>query len=162
MEQLTSQLIKNQHTLFLTGYLGESEALFVRMQTPKLKVLLIEDSPLLSERIMELLSEMEGIISVGTVATELTAIQAINEHTPDVLLLDLRLKEGTGFSVMRHVKHITGKRPAVIVITNYALPQYRREAEALGARFFLDKSQEFDLIPAMLATLQVEQSAINN
>jgi len=123
----------------------------------ELKVLLVEDSPLLSERMMELLSEMEGIVSVGAVSTESAAISAIDAQNPDVILLDLRLKEGTGFSVMRYLKQVS-KQPVVIVITNYALPQYRREAEALGARFFLDKSQEFDLIPAMLATLQIEQA----
>jgi CheY-like chemotaxis protein len=101
---------------------------------------------------------MEGIVSVGAVSTESAAINAVDTQQPDVVLLDLRLKEGTGFSVMRHLKHVS-KQPVVIVITNYALPQYRREAEALGARFFLDKSQEFDLIPAMLATLQIEQTA---
>jgi len=123
----------------------------------ELKVLLVEDSPLLSDRMMELLSEMEGIVSVGAVTTESAAIEAIDQKSPDVVLLDLRLKEGTGFSVMRHVKHAS-KQPTIIVITNYALPQYRREAEALGARFFLDKSQEFDLVPAMLATLQIEDT----
>src|SRR5690349_12200851 len=101
----------------------------------ELKILLVEDSPLLSDRIMELLSGMEGIVPMGAVATESAAIQAIDQQKPDVILLDLRLKEGTGFSVMRHVRH-AGKQPVVIVITNYALPQYRREAEALGARFF--------------------------
>ncbi|MES1196966.1 MAG: response regulator [Steroidobacter sp.] len=132
----------------------ESVAILMR----ELKILLIEDSPLLSERIMELLSGMEGIVSMGAVSTEAAAIEAINQQKPDVILLDLRLKEGTGFSVMRQVRHAT-KQPVIIVITNYSLPQYRREAEALGARFFLDKSQEFDLIPAMLATLQIEQNA---
>jgi len=138
---------------------GESalESVAILMSERELKVLLIEDSPLLSDRIMELLSDMEGIISCGAVATESAAIEAIDLQSPDVILLDLRLKEGTGFSVMRHVKH-TSKPPIVIVVTNYALPQYRKEAEALGARFFLDKSQEFDLIPAMLATLQIEQN----
>jgi len=124
----------------------------------ELKVLLVEDSPLLSERMMELMSGMDGIVSVGAVATESAAINAIDQQQPDVILLDLRLKEGTGFSVMRHLKQVS-KQPIVIVVTNYSLPQYRREAEALGARFFLDKSQEFDLIPAMLATLQIEQTA---
>lgn len=121
-----------------------------------LKVLLVEDSSLLSERMMEILSDIEGIESVGAVATETAAIDAINQKQPDVILLDLRLKEGTGFSVMRHLKHIH-KQPIIIVVTNYALPQYRVEAEALGAQYFLDKSQQFDAIPAVLTALQNEQ-----
>ena len=128
-----------------------------------LKVLLIEDSSLLSDRIMELLSDMEGIVSMGVVTTESAAIETINAKQPDVILLDLRLKEGTGFSVMRHVKRLhQQKQPVVIVITNYSLPQYRVEAKALGAHLFLDKSQEFDSIPSVLAALQAESTIEKN
>ena len=126
------------------------------MQERDLKVLLVEDSPLLSERILELLSDMNGVVTTGTATTESAAIQAVSENVPDVILLDLHLKQGTGFSVMRQLKRMTSKFPIIIVITNYVLPQYRREAEALGARFFLDKSQDFDLIPATLETLKME------
>jgi DNA-binding NarL/FixJ family response regulator len=121
-----------------------------------LKVLLVEDSQLLSERLLELMSDIDGVTPLGAVTTEAAAIEAINTQHPHAILLDLRLKEGTGFGVMRHINTMP-TRPAVVVITNYALPQYRKQAELLGARFFLDKSQEFDRIPATLELLHKEQ-----
>lgn len=121
-----------------------------------LKVLLVEDSQLLHDRLMELMSGIDGVEPIGTATTEAEAISAIDAGHPDAILLDLRLKEGTGFGVMRHINS-KDVRPAVVVITNYALPQYRKQAEMLGARFFLDKTKEFEQIPDTLELLHREQ-----
>ncbi len=127
------------------------------MNNPEsLKVLLVEDSKLISERLLELMSDIEGVTPIGVVTTEAAAINTIGALRPDAILLDLHLKEGTGFGVLRHINTIMA-RPAVVVITNYALPQYRKQAEILGARFFLDKTQEFDRIPETLELLRKEQ-----
>ncbi len=121
-----------------------------------LKVLLVEDSQLLHDRLMELMSDIDGIEPIGTVTTEADAISAIENQHPNAILLDLRLKEGTGFGVLRHINSME-VRPSVVVITNYALPQYRKQAEILGARFFLDKTQDFEQIPDTLELLRREQ-----
>lgn len=128
------------------------------MAEQDLKVLLVEDSQLLSDRLLELMSDISGVTSIGAVTTEADAVHAIDTRHPNAILLDLRLKEGTGFGVMRYINTMKA-RPAVVVITNYALPQYRKQAEALGARFFLDKTQEFDRIPETLAVLRKELMA---
>lgn len=129
----------------------------VEMIAADFRVLLVEDSKLLSERLLELMSDLDGIETVGAVSTETDAIQAVKQHHPDAIILDLRLKEGTGFGVMRYLNTLTS-RPAVVVITNYALPQYRQQAEVLGVRYFLDKTQEFDQLPNILETLRNEQA----
>ena len=46
-----------------------------------------------------------------------------------------------------------GVKPVVVVLTNYALPQYREQALALGAHHFLDKSAAFDLLPDLIRDL---------
>lgn len=117
------------------------------------RVLLVEDSRLLSERLLELIAGEEGIASVGAVTTEAEAIEAVRDLHPDAVILDLRLKEGTGFGVMRYINTLPA-RPDVVIITNYALPQYRQQAQQLGARYFLDKTQEFDRLPEVLKILR--------
>jgi DNA-binding NarL/FixJ family response regulator len=47
-------------------------------------------------------------------------------------------------------------RPAgakVIVLTNYAIPQYRDRSLALGADYFFDKSREYDRVRNVLEEL---------
>jgi hypothetical protein len=41
-------------------------------------------------------------------------------------------------------------RPTVVVLTNFALPQYRLQVEALGVEYFLDKAREYDRLPEIL------------
>src|SRR5882757_8027660 len=128
------------------------------MSTPvaTLKVLLVEDSPLLSDRLLELLADIPGVVTLPAVATEAGAIAAIAELAPDVLILDLRLKEGTGFGVLRVLK-LLKRAPTVVILTNYALPQYRLQAEAFGVPYFLDKARDFDQLPAILTQIMSTQ-----
>lgn len=126
-----------------------------------LKVLLVEDSPLLSDRLLELLADIPGVQTLPSVATEAGALAAITELSPDVVVLDLRLKEGTGFGVLRVLK-LVEHPPVVVILTNYALPQYRLQAEAFGVRYFLDKARDFDQLPTVLTQIMSRQLKTHN
>ena len=121
----------------------------VRPITP-LRILLVEDSELLAERLRELLGQISGVELVGTVRDERAAVAMTREGGIHVLILDLQLRNGTGFGVLRSLGQ---ERPAVIVFTNYALPEYRRRAEQLGVEFFLNKSLDFERLPEVIRTL---------
>jgi len=114
-----------------------------------IRVLLVEDSRLLAEQISEILETAPHTVPIGTVTTEKEAIDAsLNQH-PDMLILDLHLKQGTGFGVLKALAKIDNP-PTVVVLTNYALPQYREQALALGADYFLDKCNDFDKLPGLI------------
>jgi len=127
------------------------------MSVADLKVLLVEDSPLLSERILELIGDIHGVATIGTATTEAAAIEAVGTRQADAVVLDLRLSQGTGFGVLRYIQTLANP-PIVIVMTNYALPQYRIQAETLGARYFLDKLEQMDQLPTLLALLRDERT----
>jgi len=112
-----------------------------------LRVLLVEDSRVLAERLRESLDGLEDIEVVGVVADESAAVSAARERRPDVIVLDLQLKEGTGFGV---VQRLGKARPMVIVFTNYVLPEYRRRANALGVEHFLNKSVDYERLPQLI------------
>jgi DNA-binding NarL/FixJ family response regulator len=116
-----------------------------------LRVLLVEDSKLLAERVREVLEQISGIEVVGTADTERSAVAMTRTHDVDAIILDLQLKEGTGFGVLRAL----GKsRPAVIVLTNFSLPTFAERAKELGVEQFLDKGMDFDRLPAVLAAIK--------
>ncbi len=108
-----------------------------------LKVLLVEDSSVLVERLRELFEQVTDVELVATVDTEQAAIDAISAGEMDAIVLDLQLKRGSGFGVLRHIATMS-QQPVRIVLTNYDLPEYRRQATALGARYFLDKARDYD------------------
>jgi two-component system, OmpR family, response regulator len=120
------------------------------MSSRNLSVLLVEDSRVLAERLRETLLSVPGVQLAGTVDSEADAVAALQRHPVDVLLLDLHLRQGTGFGVLRAIPAGPAKKVVVIVLTNYDLAEYRRAAAALGARHFLDKLRDFDRLPILL------------
>ncbi len=114
-----------------------------------LRVLLVEDSEVLAERLSEAIRQIAGVDLVGTADTEAAALAAVGRDSIDVIILDLHLKQGTGFGVMRALA-ATQLKPLVIVLTNYDLPEYKNAAIALGATHFLDKARDYGRLPEIL------------
>ena len=105
---------------------------------------------MLAERLRESLATLDNVEVVATVADETGAVAAAREKRPDVIILDLQLKEGTGFGVMQRL----GKtRPTIIVFTNYMLPEYQRLARSMGVEYFLNKSVDYERLPQLLSEI---------
>src|SRR5512145_2278041 len=106
---------------------------------PDLRVLLVEDSPVICGLITGIINDVPGVKVAESVASERDAIDAVGRLDVDVVILDLQLRKGTGFGVLRAVRDMP-KKPIVVVLTNFAIRSYRETAFELGARDFLDKS----------------------
>jgi DNA-binding NarL/FixJ family response regulator len=115
-----------------------------------MKVFLVEDAPLLRERLQALIASV-GASTVGHADAAPEAIKSILAASPDVVVLDLHLREGNGFDVLRAVRKAA---PAIVfyVLTNHPIDGFRIVAQRLGARGFFDKSTEFDKLRAALAS----------
>jgi DNA-binding NarL/FixJ family response regulator len=117
-----------------------------------LRVLLVEDSPLLVQRIGELVDDLPDIELAGVAESESEAIARLEAGDIDAVILDLQLHTGSGFGVLRALRQrATG--PVVIVFTNFAIGAYRDTALSLGASHFLDKSRDYDRLPGVLREL---------
>jgi CheY-like chemotaxis protein len=124
---------------------------------PELRVLLVEDSAVISGLITEIINDVPGVSVAERVESEQEAIEAIGRLGVDVVILDLQLRKGTGFGVLRAMLDMP-KRPIVVVLTNFALKSYRETAFELGARDFLDKSRDYDRLPAILTEIASAQA----
>lgn len=127
--------------------------------SPSLRVLLVEDSSLLAARLAELIRRLPDVDLIDTVQTETEALTQITTAAPDVLILDLHLRVGSGFGVLRSMaRDQASQRPKVIILTNFGLPEYRREAESFGVEAFLDKSRDYFRLPGLLRDFAKERS----
>ena len=115
------------------------------LQSPSLRIYLVEDSPAVLERLQAMVGTIEGAQSVGHASRATEAIDGILAAQPDVVVLDLKLAEGSGFDVLRAV-HDAAPGVDVYMLTNFASEPYRRLAERLGARDFFDKTTEFERV----------------
>jgi DNA-binding NarL/FixJ family response regulator len=128
-----------------------------------LRVLLAEDSSLLAARLTELIGHLPDIELIGTVDCEADTLSHVASDTPDVLILDLHLRSGSGFGVLRALaraarRPAAGRRPKIVILTNFGLPEYRREAEAFGVEAFLDKSRDYFRLPSLLTDFARDRS----
>jgi two-component system, OmpR family, response regulator len=123
-----------------------------------LRVLLAEDSSLLAARLTELIRRLPDVDLIETVDTEAAALGNIADSRPDVLILDLHLRSGSGFGVLRSLSR-GGHRPKVVILTNFGLPEYRHEAELFGVEAFLDKSRDYFRLPSLLRGFARERAA---
>ncbi len=124
----------------------------MQVETALVRVFLVEDSPLIRRRIIDNLLSIGGFVVVGFAESEDDAVAAIAETKPDVIVTDIRLREGNGIEVVRQVRQTpVTSPPKIYVLSNYASAEYRRECELVGADAFFDKSGEYD---RFLDTLQ--------
>jgi DNA-binding NarL/FixJ family response regulator len=73
----------------------------------------------------------------------------IRELHPDIVILDIQLHGKSGIELLRDIRS-AGIKTHVIILTNFAYPQYQKECLEAGAEFFLSKVKEFDLLPSIL------------
>jgi two-component system, NarL family, response regulator DevR len=118
-----------------------------------MKVFIVEDSPLVVDRLLAMFAEFEGSVEViGRADAADSAIGSIRALKPDAVVLDIRLARGTGLDVLEHVKR-DEHPPIIMMLTNYPHPQYRRRCFEYGADYFLDKSTEFDSVRGVFKEL---------
>ena len=98
-----------------------------------MNALVVEDSPQIAERLVELVSVPNRVEVVATAATEDEALNACDRHTIALAIVDLQLAQGTGFGVIRRLRAATGANPAcIVVLTNHAEIQYRRACDRVS------------------------------
>jgi DNA-binding NarL/FixJ family response regulator len=125
-----------------------------------MRVLIVDDSPLIRSRVTQQLKEIAGVEIVGEAGTAADAINALRQFKPDAMTLDLRLPDGNGLNVLRMVKR-EGLPTAVIVLTSYPYPQYDHRVRAAGAYAFLNKAADFCKVTDRLQALMAAQNQAN-
>jgi DNA-binding NarL/FixJ family response regulator len=101
-----------------------------------IRVAIVDDHPVVREGTAALLATQPGIRIVGAAASIEGATPLLDRDRVDVLLLDIRLGNESGLSLLSG----GGPRPAIVVLTAYDYPQYVAAARRLGASGFVMKT----------------------
>lgn len=83
----------------------------------KIRALVVDDEPLARDRVLSLLQQEEDIEVVGECGDGLQAVAAINDHSPDLVFLDVQMPGHNGFEVIQAVG--AERMPIVIFVTAY-------------------------------------------
>ena len=101
------------------------------------RVVIVDDHPVVRDGTAALLGRQPGIVIVGTAGSLDEARDTLGSTPADVVLLDIRLGAESGLTLLTDVPE---PRPGVIVLTAYDYPQYAEAALRLGASGFVLKT----------------------
>ena len=108
-------------------------------------IYLVEDNDVLLNSLITLLKEVVHLDVAGSASTEDQATAWLQEQGAgwSLAVIDLFLLQGSGLGVLSSC-HDRQPWQKVVILTNYATPDIRRRALALGADAVFDKAQEFN------------------
>jgi two-component system secretion system response regulator SalR len=107
-----------------------------------INILLIDDHVLFAKSMEIALSDFPGIQSFTSVQSIDGIIPTIKNNAIDVVLLDVNLGKLSDEDGLTLAKNILRELPEtkILILTGYDLPVYRREAEKIGVKGFINKS----------------------
>lgn len=121
-----------------------------------MKALVIDDEELARKRVLNLLEEVQDIEILGECSNGKTAITQINQNQPDLIFLDINMKDMNGFEVLQKIE--ISPKPIVIFVTaydNYALKAFDVDAFDFLLKPFKDQ-RFFKTIDKVLKTSKIE------
>ena len=119
------------------------------------RVYLVEDSPQVTDLLLDFLNVPNEVEIVGNADNELESVAAILADPVDVVIVDLKLREGSGMGVIEKVRGTRmQQQPKIIVFSNHQFAAIRQRAMDLGADHFFDKSTEYEALRAEIFSVR--------
>ncbi|MBP6764597.1 MAG: response regulator [Rubrivivax sp.] len=127
---------------------------------PPLKTYIVEDSAVIREDLIGTLEELAPVQVVGWAADEASAMRWLREPANEatLVIVDLFLRAGSGLGVLRASQALQ-RGLHLVVLSNFATPEMRRQCLALGAERVFDKSVDVDSLLGYCHELAARQAA---
>src|SRR5687767_3863234 len=119
----------------------------------KKKVLLVDDHPIVRERLGELIAHEEDLEVCGEAEDARGALQAAEASKPDIAIVDISLKDSYGIELIKDLKERHPDLP-VLVVSMHEESMYAERALRAGAKGYLNKQEATKkVIPAIRQVL---------
>lgn len=115
------------------------------------KIMIVDDERIVRESIASQIAwETYGILVEKVAANAVEALEYLEKHTVDLMLVDIRMPVMDGIELLGRVR-AAGRETACIILSGYADFSYAQEAMRFGARDYLLKPlEESALVEAVL------------
>lgn len=121
-----------------------------------MKVLLIDDHKLFSKSLAIVLSDFPDIEEFSSTNDVDHIAEIVEKSQPDILLVDINLGHSVQEDGLFLTKQLLGRFPEqkIVILSGYDLPAYRREAQKIGAKGFVNKEVEPEELFQILCSIQ--------
>jgi two-component system, NarL family, response regulator DevR len=128
--------------------------------THRIRVLVIDDHPMVRQGLHALLSQYSDIEMVGESDGQPGTIDLISQLLPDVALLDIRLAGASGIDLARQIRR-SGSPTRVIILTSYDDESYLLEAAHAGAHGYMLKSASAEVLADAIRSVYAGQRQLS-
>ena len=108
----------------------------------KIKIALVDDHLLVRNGIKSLLEEEQDMLVIAEGSNGLEAIEIVEQHNPDILIIDVRMPEMNGIEAVGKLQNITSTKTKSIVLSMHDSEQYILESIKAGASGYLLKDTD--------------------
>ncbi|MGA3245636.1 MAG: response regulator transcription factor [Bacteroidota bacterium] len=112
-------------------------------------LLIADDSTEFRRRLASIITCLADIEVVGQAGDVADAIGEIERTKPDVVILDIHMRGGSGLDVLQAAK-LAKPAPVIIMLTVSSESEYKGKCMAMGADYFFEKSND---LTKMMSTL---------
>jgi DNA-binding NarL/FixJ family response regulator len=106
----------------------------------KIKILLVDDHPLVREGLANLIHQQPDLEVCGEAASQPQALQLIADAKPDIAVVDISLENGSGLELIKSIKAIHPS-VAMLALSMHDESLYAERALRAGARGYLMKRE---------------------
>ena len=120
-----------------------------------MEILLVDDAQNIRNNLKRFISELKGVKVSGEADDYNSAIEIINNTKPDIIILDIELKNSSGFDVLKYVREDGNYyNPVIIMFTNHP-KLYEEKALGWKADYFFNKTTELDKLLGTIKKLGI-------
>jgi two-component system, NarL family, response regulator len=116
----------------------------------QIRVVIADDHPVARQGLSAILGSLDDVKVVAEAADGEEACKLYHQHSPDVLIVDLRMPKKDGLRVVEELMSGGPPKPRIIVITTYEDEEDIRRALTAGAKGYLVKAADSEQIEETL------------
>lgn len=132
-----------------------------KAEEDKSKILVVDDHPMIREGLVRLVDDEQDLAICGQADDAPEALKAISETKPDVVVVDISLKNSSGIELMKSIKAQYPKLPVLILsMHNEAL--YAERALRAGAMGYIMKQEASEKLLAAIRHVLVGQIYVSD
>ncbi|WP_425093278.1 response regulator [Tropicimonas sp. S265A] len=124
---------------------------------PRIRVLIVDDHPMVAEGIEAILESYEDLQVVGTLSSGRELIEKLADFNPDVVLLDLNMPDIGGLSATEMVLERTPEM-RIVILSMHDSPEYISTALSHGARGYILKDVPTEEIRTAITAVMAGQT----
>ena len=120
----------------------------------KSRIMIVDDHPMMRDGLTMRISSQSDMVVCGEAATEDEAVELVKQLCPDLVLIDISLKEGNGIELVKRVR-LLNATTKMLVVSTFQESLYAERALRAGALGYLNKQESNEkLLEAIRTVLQ--------